>query len=127
WLAALCAACAAASAYYDAFWAMVIFALFSVWASITASNAVDSGWRLRAGMVLGVVVLGGLSLWPTISNVTKGTIPIPAYAKERIEFELVAGLDLDGGLRLVYTVDVEEAIKDRRDSRYEDMRRELAK
>jgi preprotein translocase subunit SecD len=40
---------------------------------------------------------------------------------------LVAGLDLRGGLRLVYTVDVDEAIKDKRDHYYEDMRLELAK
>lgn len=126
-MAALCAACAGASAYYDAFWAMVIFGLFALWAAITASNLVDNGWRLRAGLVLGVVVLGAVSLWPTISNLSKGAVPIPDYVKERIDFELVAGLDLDGGLRLVYTVDVEEAIRDRRDSRYEDMRRELAK
>jgi len=39
----------------------------------------------------------------------------------------VAGLDLRGGLRLVYTVDVDEAIKDKRDHYYEDMRLELAK
>jgi preprotein translocase subunit SecD len=39
----------------------------------------------------------------------------------------VAGLDLRGGLRLVYTVDVDEAIKDKRNNYYEDMRREAAK
>jgi preprotein translocase subunit SecD len=40
---------------------------------------------------------------------------------------LVAGLDLRGGLRLVYTVDVDEAVKDRRDRHYDDIRVELTK
>src|SRR5690606_28783925 len=45
----------------------------------------------------------------------------------RVQARLVAGLDLRGGMRLVYTVDVAEAIKDKRNSYFEDMRRELSK
>jgi preprotein translocase subunit SecD len=44
-----------------------------------------------------------------------------------VTFRLVAGLDLRGGMRLVYTVDVEEAVKDKRDHYYEDLRLELTK
>src|SRR5690606_481539 len=51
----------------------------------------------------------------------------PRWVEERVEARLVAGLDLRGGLRLVYTVDVGEAVKDKRNSYYEDMQRELAK
>jgi preprotein translocase subunit SecD len=68
-----------------------------------------------------------LLLWPTVSNMSAGRLPCPKYVKERVGARLVAGLDLRGGLRLVYTVDVAEAVKDKRDSYYEDMRRELAK
>jgi len=54
-------------------------------------------------------------------------IKCPAFIQERVSFRLVSGLDLRGGLRLVYTVDVDEAIKDKRDHYYEDMRLEAAK
>jgi preprotein translocase subunit SecD len=56
-----------------------------------------------------------------------GRVPCPHYIKQHVSPRLVAGLDLRGGLRLVYTVDVDEAIKDKRDRYYEDMRAELAK
>src|SRR5690606_4241726 len=68
-----------------------------------------------------------LSLWPTLSAMSSGRIPLPEYVREHVDFQLVAGLDLRGGMRLVYTVEVEEAIRDRRDRRYDDMRFELAK
>ncbi len=41
-------------------------------------------------------------------------------------FRMVRGLDLKGGLRLVYTVDVDEAIRDKRDRYYDDLRQKLA-
>ncbi len=127
WLAAICGFIAAACAYYDSFWGMVVMATFAAWAGIAATNLVDHGWRVRAGLVFGVVVLAAVSMWPTLSTMSGGKLPLPAYIAERVDFKLVAGLDLRGGMRLVYTVDVDEAIRDRRDRRYEDMRLELAK
>jgi preprotein translocase subunit SecD len=44
------------------------------------------------------------------------------YLLSNIPFRLVRGLDLKGGLRLVYTVDVDEAIKDKRDRYYDELR-----
>ena len=44
-----------------------------------------------------------------------------------MSFRMVRGLDLKGGLRLVYTVDVEEAIRDKRDRHYDDLRERLTK
>ena len=48
------------------------------------------------------------------------------YLLSNIPFRLVRGLDLKGGLRLVYTVDVDEAIKDKRDRYYDELRVTLA-
>ncbi len=127
WLAAICGFIAAACAYYDSFWAMVVFATFAAWAGIVATNLVDHGWRVRAGLVFGIAILAAISMWPTVSSMSGGKLPLPEYVAERVDFKLVAGLDLRGGMRLVYTVDVDEAIRDRRDRRYEDMRLELAK
>ncbi len=44
-----------------------------------------------------------------------------------LPFRMVRGLDLKGGLRLVYTVDVDEAIRDKRDRYYDDLRIALTK
>src|SRR5690606_33125802 len=127
WVGAICAAIAGACAYYDAFWAMVLLGLGVVWCLIGATRLVDPSWRARAGAVVAVMALGVLSLWPTLSAMSGGRIPLPEYVREHVDFQLVAGLDLRGGMRLVYTVEVEEAIRDRRDRRYDDMRVELAK
>jgi preprotein translocase subunit SecD len=127
WTGALAAGGAAFSAYHDAFWAMVVLAMIAVTCAIASLDVVDLGWRLRFSLTAAVAGLGFLILWPTLPNLTDGKIPCPAYVRDHVTFRLVAGLDLRGGLRLVYAVDVDEAIKDKRDNYYEEMRREAAK
>lgn len=127
WLAAICAAAASASGYYDAFWPLVCFALLTAWAFLGGLKVIDANWRMRCGLVASVAVLALVSLWPSLETMSGGLVPCPAYVKEHVKFRLVAGLDLRGGLRLVYTVDVNEALKDRRDRHYEDMQIALAK
>jgi preprotein translocase subunit SecD len=127
WTATLCWASAATAAYHDGFWAMVVFGVLGLWAVVASLNVVDGGWRARAGLVLSTAIIGGLVMWPTLSAMSDGKVPLPEYVAKNVTFKLVKGLDLQGGLRLVYTVDVDEAIRDRRDRRYEDMRLELAK
>ncbi|MCU0657036.1 MAG: protein translocase subunit SecD [Polyangiaceae bacterium] len=126
WTAAGSAAVAGLSVHYDSFWMIVTAGLAMVWALISAMNSVDLGWRVRAGMATAVALGAFLCVWPTLEGLSQGKIPCPAYIKEKIDFRLVAGLDLRGGLRLVYTVDVEEAIKDKRNRYYDDVRQELA-
>ncbi len=127
WPGALAAACAAWAAYADSFWAMTVFGLLAVWALFAALPFFDVNWRVRSGLVLVTGLLSFILLWPSLETMTSGRVPCPAWVKDRVGARLVAGLDLRGGLRLVYTVDVDEAIKDKRDRYYEDMRRELAK
>lgn len=118
---------AAVAAWFDGFWAMVLLALVGAWIAFVSTELVDASWRLRAGLTGVIVSLAAVVLWPTVSEATGGKVPCPAYVKEKVSPRLVAGLDLRGGLRLVYTVDVDEAIKDKRDHYYEDMRLELSK
>lgn len=127
WLGTLAFGCAALSAYYDAFWPLVCFGVIGGWAFIVGLRVLDSGWRMRCGLVLSIATLAAVSFWPSLETITGGVIPCPAYVKEHVKFRLVAGLDLRGGLRLVYNVDVNEALKDRRDRHYEDMQVALAK
>jgi len=127
WLAAVAFACAAAGGYYDSFWTLTCFAIIGVWGYIGGLKVVDSSWRMRFGVVFSITALATISLWPTLEVLSGGSIPCPAYVKDRVKFRLVAGLDLRGGLRLVYNVDVNEALKDRRDRHYEDMQVALSK
>jgi preprotein translocase subunit SecD len=127
WLAAVLAASAAGAAWVNGFWPMVVLALMALTATFAAVPVVDMSWRMRAALNASVVTLGFLALWPTFNGMSGGKFPCPAYVKDHVTFRLVAGLDLRGGLRLVYTVDVEEAVKDKRDHYYEDMRVELTR
>jgi preprotein translocase subunit SecD len=49
------------------------------------------------------------------------------FVLQNIPFRLVRGLDLAGGLRLVYSVRVDEAIRDKRDRAYDTLRAALTK
>lgn len=124
--AGLFGAGAAAAAHNDAFWPMVMLAVLSLWIAFAAVEVMDLGWRMRCALTISACACAFLVLWPTLSGWTS-LIKCPAYISDHVEFRLVQGLDLRGGLRLVYTVDVDEAIKDKRDHYYEDMRTEAAK
>jgi preprotein translocase subunit SecD len=127
WLSAGAFACAAAGGYYDSFWTLTCFAIVGVWAFVAGLKVVDSNWRMRFGIVFSVTALAAVSLWPSLESMTGGIVRCPAYVRDHVKFRLVAGLDLRGGLRLVYNVDVNEALKDRRDRHYEDMQVSLSK
>jgi len=127
WPGALAGAGAAMGAYNDSFWTMALLGILSLWFGFLAVPWGDTNWRARFGLVSSVGAIAFILLWPTLDNMTGGKAMCPKYVEDRVEARLVAGLDLRGGLRLVYTVDVAEAVKDKRDSYYEDMRRELAK
>jgi preprotein translocase subunit SecD len=127
WTAALCAAGSAFGIYHDAFWPMVALGLGMVWMAILGLKVIDTNWCARFGLTVVVTLTGFIVLWPTLDVMSDGRIPCPRWIEERVKFRLTKGLDLSGGLRLVYTVDVDEAIKDKRDRYYEDMRVELTK
>jgi preprotein translocase subunit SecD len=124
------AAVAAIAAYLffqaDNFWGLVISSLIVVWSLIGMLPIMDGAWRTKVGFVVAVFLGSLVALWPTFEGMSDGKIKCPAYVKERITFGVVKGLDLQGGLRLVYTVEVEEAIRDKRDKFADEMRHELA-
>jgi preprotein translocase subunit SecD len=124
---------AAAYAFYhaDNFWGLVIMGLTILWAIVTALPIMDSAWRVKVGFV--VAVFGGsvVALLPTFEDLSHdknghARFHCPTYVRDRITFGVVKGLDLQGGLRLVYTVEVEEALRDKRDKFADDMRQDLA-
>ena len=110
----------------DNFWGVVTCGLIAVWALFSMLPVMDSGWRLKVGFVAVTFCAGFVALWPTLENVSGGKFPCPWYFKSHITFGIAPGLDLRGGLRLVYTVEVEEAIRDKTLRYADDMRSELS-
>jgi len=71
----------------------------------------DKGWYVRFSVVLVLVVSAWLALWPSLDQ----WLPAPAWVKETFTSKISPGLDIRGGLRLMYEVEVDEAIRARRD------------
>jgi len=146
--AALAAGAAAISAHYHIFWSLSLFALMVPWALICAGPWIDLAWRAKAGFVVFLALGSALCIYPTYhderhgrentaglsseerseqeTRAQRGELGFRQYLLANIPFRLVRGLDLKGGLRLVYTVDVDEAIKDKRDRYYDDLRAQFA-
>jgi preprotein translocase subunit SecD len=112
--------------HFDNFWGLVACALTFCWAGFGLVPAMDGSWRLKVGFVLAVFLGAIVALWPTLHNMSGGKVPLPEYLRDRISFAIAPGLDLRGGMRLVYTVEVDEAIRDKRDHFADEMRQELA-
>ena len=110
----------------DNFWGVVTCGLVAVWALVSMLPVMDATWRLKVGFVAVSFTAAFIALWPTLESVTDGKFKCPSYFKDHIHFAIAPGLDLRGGLRLVYTVEVEEAIRDKRDRYANEMRQELA-
>ena len=110
----------------DNFWGVIVCGLVALWALFSMLPVMDSSWRLKVGFVAVTFAAGFIVLWPTLETATDGKLKCPWYVRSHITFGIAPGLDLRGGLRLVYTVEVEEAIRDKRDNYANDMRQELA-
>src|SRR5580704_6269979 len=110
----------------DSFWGLVSAALIGVWALIYALPIMDPSWRMRVGLATSALLCAFVLLWPTLANMLPGKIQCPTYVREGVHNTIEPGLDLSGGMRLVYTVEVEEAIRDKRDHFADEMRQELA-
>jgi preprotein translocase subunit SecD len=135
--ALILAAVAAVSGYLffraESFWGVVCSIVIVAWALIGALPVMDGLWRLKTGFVFSTFLFAIVALTPTVAPLVDGwthgkfsSNGLVAYAKNNIGFGIAPGLDLRGGVRLVYTVEVEEAIADRRNNSAEEMRQELA-
>ncbi len=77
----------------------------------------DRAWYVRFLVVCGLVVFGWFALWPSLET----WVPAPAAVKSFVKSRISPGLDIRGGLRLMYEVEVDEAVRDRRDTRAEQL------
>jgi preprotein translocase subunit SecD len=72
-------------------------------------------------MVLAAIVAAFAVLWPSIPRAST------PWARNHIPYRLNYGLDIRGGARLSYDVQIGQAIADRRNRNLEDLREELAR
>lgn len=73
----------------------------------------DRGWYFRVSLIGVVTLVSWLILWPSLEH----WVPVPDYVKKEFgERKIAPGLDIQGGLRMMYEVEVEEAIRDRRNT-----------
>jgi preprotein translocase subunit SecD len=77
----------------------------------------DRGFYLRLSVVLTLLIGAVLIIWPSFD----AFVPAPSWLKERVSGRIAPGLDIQGGLRLTYEVEVDEAIRDRRDRLADDL------
>lgn len=146
-LAAISAASASIAAHYYVFWAFALFALCVPWLLLCAMSWIDLGWRARVGFCLFLALGSALVIYPTyhderfgradyehlhedqnkeeLAKAQRGEMGFKKYLLTNIPFRLARGLDLKGGQRLVYTVQVEDAIKDKRDFYYDQISEQL--
>ncbi len=81
----------------------------------------NRGWYWRLGLVLASIVASFVILWPSIPRVST------PWAQAKIPFRLNEGLDIRGGARLSYDVQIGQAIAERRNRQMEDVREQLAR
>lgn len=77
----------------------------------------DRGWYVRLGFIVVVAVASWFALWPSLHEF----LPAPEWVRNTMQSGIALGLDIRGGLRLQYEVEVDEAIVDRRNSRADQM------
>jgi preprotein translocase subunit SecD len=77
----------------------------------------DRGWYVRLSVVVITLAIAAMVVWPSVS----AWIPAPAWVTEHVSNRIAPGLDIKGGLRLTYEVEVDEAIRDRRDRLVDDL------
>jgi preprotein translocase subunit SecD len=77
----------------------------------------DRGFFLRLSLVTFLVVGSVLIVWPSFGQM----LPAPEWLTKNFTSRIAPGLDIQGGLRLTYEVEVEEAVMDRRDRLAEDL------
>ena len=75
------------------------------------------GWYLRLLLMVAVTTTAWLVLWPSLD----AWLPAPRSVEEHVTGRISPGLDIRGGLRLTYDVDIAEAVRDRRDLRADEL------
>lgn len=75
----------------------------------------DRAWYFRFSVLVAAVVFGWLALWPSLDGKISWLPESPQFVQEYFPGRISPGLDIQGGLRLMYEVDTERYITTQRD------------
>jgi preprotein translocase subunit SecD len=81
-------------------------------------------WYTKLVLILLLGLGAFVAVWPSLESMVG--LKAPTWVRENVKARINRGLDLRGGLRLVYTVQVDEAIRDKRDRYVDEMRAKVA-
>jgi preprotein translocase subunit SecD len=81
-------------------------------------------WYTKLILILLLGLGAFVVVWPSLETMVG--LKCPPWVKDHVHARINRGLDLRGGLRLVYTVQVDEAIADKRNRFADEMRGRLA-
>lgn len=79
----------------------------------------EKSWYLRFSVVVLSAVIGFLCLWPTLHD--QGFLPAPEWVRETFTGRISPGLDIRGGLRLSYEVEIDTYVEEQRNRRARDI------
>ena len=82
------------------------------------------GWYFRFGAVLAVTLVAVGYVLPSIPSIDG---KLPGWYKKAVDKRIQLGLDLQGGIHLVYEVEVDKAVSDRADRLASDLEEKLEK
>jgi preprotein translocase subunit SecD len=85
---------------------------------------VGKGWYFRFGAVVAVTLLAVGYVLPSVPGIEK---KLPAWYAKAVKKRIQLGLDLQGGIHLVYEVEVDKAVSDRADRLASDLEEKLEK
>ncbi len=91
----------------------------------------DRNWYLRFTVVIATVVLAWLALWPSLGTAGQagGILPegarAPKWVRDTFRGRISPGLDIRGGLRLMYEVEVDGYVEEERNRVAERILREV--
>ncbi len=75
----------------------------------------DRSWYYRVGFYAFVTLVACAVLTPTVATWMGKDDQLPAWMKKNMQRKILLGLDLQGGLHLVYSVEVDKAVSDKAD------------
>ncbi|MGZ3450233.1 MAG: protein translocase subunit SecD [Polyangiales bacterium] len=81
-------------------------------------------WYTKLVLILALGIGAFVAVWPSLESMVG--LKAPPWVKNHVTARINRGLDLRGGLRLVYTVQVDEAIRDKRDRYADELRQKVA-
>ena len=87
----------------------------------------DRSWVYRVISYALLTVVAVVALIPTVASLTGRDERLPAFFKKHLDNKIQLGLDLQGGLHLVYEVQVDKAVSDKADRLASDLEEKLHK